>query len=502
MKNVALHNLGCKVNSYEIEVMQQILQEKGYNIVPFDQIADIYIVNTCTVTNIADRKSRQMLHRAKQKNPEAIVVAVGCYVQTGKDAVQMDECIDLAIGNNRKKDILMILEEYLAQRQIAKDTDACEATWENVDCGEAPQKDKTLHDTTVIDINNTYEYEEMTLRQTAEHTRAYIKIQDGCNQFCSYCVIPYARGRVRSRRAEDVIAEIEGIVAAGYREVVLTGIHISSYGIDFEEEEWKKGNSVEVHRTEERRDYSGSSKLLDLIERIHDIEGLERIRLGSLEPRIVTEAAAKRLAVMPKICPHFHLSLQSGCDETLKRMNRHYTAEEFSQSVQYLRQAFVHPAITTDVIVGFPGETEEEFAETQEFLEKICFYEMHVFKYSKRAGTRAAVMPNQVPDKLKTERSNILLEMERRQSKKFRNRYIGRRTEILLEEVKEIEGEKYILGHTKDYVKVAVLLEQQSDRGGTEKRYIDKELRANTIVEVKLVSFLTDEILLAEEGQI
>ncbi len=484
MKNVALHNLGCKVNSYEIEVMQQMLQEKGYKIVPFDQKADIYIVNTCTVTNIADRKSRQMLHRAKQKNPDAIVVAVGCYVQTGKDAVETDECIDLAIGNNRKKDIPAILEEYLSERYSAAGMRSEEGEEREEALAETSVKpDKTLHDTTVIDINNTYEYEEMTLRQTAEHTRAYIKIQDGCNQFCSYCVIPYARGRVRSRRAEDIMAEIEGMVAAGYREVVLTGIHISSYGIDFDEAEWQKGNSVEVHRTEERRDYSGSSKLMDLIEKIHEIDGLERIRLGSLEPRIVTAENAKRLAALPKICPHFHLSLQSGCDETLQRMNRHYTAGEYFRSVQYLREEFDCPAITTDVIVGFPGETEEEFAATREFLEKICFYEMHVFKYSKRAGTRAAVMPNQVPDQVKTVRSNELLAMEKRQSKEFRGRYIGKSVNVLLEERKTIDGTEYFLGHTTDYVKVAIPTEEA--------------LQANEVITVRAEEFLTDEILLA-----
>lgn len=468
MKNVALHNLGCKVNSYEIEVMQQMLQEKGYNIVPFDEVADIYIVNTCTVTNIADRKSRQMLHRAKQRNPHAVVVAVGCYVQTGRETVETDECIDLAIGNNRKKDIIAILEEYLEEHH-------------------QEEKDKTLHDTTVIDINNTYEYEEMTLHRTAEHTRAYIKIQDGCNQFCSYCVIPYARGRVRSRHAEDIIEEIQGMVAAGYREVVLTGIHISSYGIDFDEEAWQQGRSVEVRRSEERRDYSGHSKLIELVEQIHGIEGLERIRLGSLEPRIVTEEVAKRLAALPKICPHFHLSLQSGCDETLMRMNRHYTTGEYFQSVEILRKVFDHPAITTDVIVGFPGETEDEFAVTKEFLEKVCFYEMHVFKYSKRAGTRAAVMPDQVRDQIKTVRSNELLTMEKRQSKEFRNRYIGKTAEILLEETKAIGGSTYYLGHTKDYVKVAVPVRE--DKGA---------LQSNSIIQVAITSFLTDEILLSD----
>ena len=367
MKNVALHNLGCKVNSYEIEVMQQKLQEKGYNIVPFDEVADIYIVNTCTVTNIADRKSRQMLHRARQLNPNAIVVAVGCYVQTGREAIEGDDSIDLAIGNNRKKDIVTILEEFLRERGLEVPAEG---------------RDKTLHGTTILDINHTDEYEEMTLRQTAEHTRAYIKIQDGCNQFCSYCAIPYARGRVRSRREEDVLEEIRGLVAAGFKEIVLTGIHISSYGIDFDG----------------KKAYSGESRLIDLVERIHDLEGLERIRLGSLEPRIVRSEAVRRLSALPKVCPHFHLSLQSGSDTVLKRMNRHYTTGEYYTSVELLRRYFGQPAITTDIIVGFPGETEEEFAQTEAFLEKVCFYEMHIFKYSKREGTTAAAMPGQVPE--------------------------------------------------------------------------------------------------------
>lgn len=459
MKSVALHNLGCKVNSYEIEVMQQMLQEKGYTIVPFDEIADIYIVNTCTVTNIADRKSRQMLHRAKQKNPNALVVAVGCYVQTGREDVEQDPCIDLAIGNNRKKDLAAILEEYL---------------------GEA------VTTTTVIDINHTAEYEEMTLKQTAEHTRAYIKIQDGCNQFCSYCVIPYARGRVRSRRAEDIMKEITGMAQAGYREIVLTGIHISSYGIDFDEEAWKRGESISVLKEdEERRDYSGSSKLIDLLERIHDIEGIERIRIGSLEPRIITEETAARMAALPKLCPHFHLSLQSGCDATLRRMNRKYTSEEYAESVALLRKVFDHPAITTDVIVGFPGETEEEFAQTKAFLEQISFFEMHIFKYSKRAGTRAAVMPDQVPDQVKTARSAELLAMEKEQSKRFRAHYIGRKAEVLLEETKQIGGREYVLGHTGDYVKVAVPVAESG-----------RQPLTNTVVCGRVEGFLNDEILL------
>lgn len=476
MKNVALHNLGCKVNSYEMEVMQQKLQEKGYGIVPFDSKADIYIINTCTVTNIADRKSRQMLHRAKQLNPEAVVVAVGCYVQTGQKTIEKDESIDLAIGNNRKKDIVEILEEFLNRRERGYNLQQTESEEEQVH-----RNSKTLDDTTVIDINHTYEYEEMTLKQTAEHTRAYIKIQDGCNQFCSYCAIPLARGRVRSRHAEDILKEIRGMVQAGYKEIVLTGIHISSYGIDFDEEEWKRGKSVETHRTDDRRDYSGGSKLINLVEMIHDIPGLERIRLGSLEPRIVTAETADRLAALSKVCPHFHLSLQSGCDATLKRMNRHYTAGEYFSGVEQLRRAFRHPAITTDVIVGFPGETEEEFAETKNFLEKVCFYEMHIFKYSKREGTVAANMPGQVPEQIKTERSNELFAMEKRQSFEFRKIYIGQEAEVLLEESVEIDGELWRVGHTKDYVKVAVKAKEAPP--------------ANTIVKVPVRGFLTEEIL-------
>lgn len=466
MKNVALHNLGCKVNSYEIEVMQQMLQEKGYNIVPFDTIADVYIVNTCTVTNIADRKSRQMLHRAKQLNPDAVVVAVGCYVQTGRESIEKDESIDLAIGNNRKKDIVAILEEYLKEREEERNNELPGEYQENGEPKSSGKKsDKTLHGTTVLDINHTYEYEEMQLKQTAEHTRAYIKIQDGCNQFCSYCAIPYARGRVRSRRMEDVLKEVETIAERGYQEIVLTGIHISSYGIDFD----------------------GKQRLIDLVEKLHAVEGIRRIRLGSLEPRIVTEQTAERLAALPKVCPHFHLSLQSGCDETLRRMNRHYTTGEYYACVECLRKAFRNPAITTDVITGFPGETEEEFEQTKRFLEKVLFYEMHIFKYSKRAGTVAAGMPGQIPEPVKASRSNELLEMEKRQSVEFRRAYIGREAEVLLEEKRKIEGTDYLVGHTADYVKVALRAEKSTG-----------ERCLNTMVRVKISGFLTDEILAGE----
>lgn len=455
MKNVALHNLGCKTNAYEMDFMQQNLQEKGYNIVPFDTKADIYIINTCSVTNIADRKSRQMLHRAKKKNPDAVVVAVGCYVQTGLEDVKVDEAIDLAIGNNRKKDVVEILEAFLAEREKSAPL-ACQ------------EELKTLHDTSVIDINHTSEYEEMTLEHTAEHTRAYIKIQDGCNQFCSYCIIPYARGRVRSRKSEDIIREVEGIVAAGYQEIVLTGIHISSYGIDL-------GEKAEV--------YQGQDYLIDLVESLHRIEGLKRIRLGSLEPRIVTESVAMRLAAMPKVCPHFHLSLQSGCDETLKRMNRHYTAGEYLECVENLRKAYELPAITTDVIVGFPGETKEEFETTRQYLEKLNLYEMHIFKYSKRAGTIAAKMPNQVPDQEKAVRSDVLLDMEAMQSKQFRSFFVGKEVEVLFEESKMIQGEIYQVGHTEQYVKVAVKTEEDW---------------SNQIRKVTAKDFLSDDTLLAE----
>ena len=416
MKSVALHNLGCKVNSYELDAIQQMLQDKGYKIVPFDETADIYIINTCTVTNIADRKSRQMLHRAKKQNPDAVVVAVGCYVQTGRETVEKDEAIDLAIGNNKKKDLVPILEEYLREREENRRS-----------------IDKTLGNTTIPDLGRPVEYEEMQLKRTADHTRAYIKIQDGCNQFCSYCIIPFARGRVRSRRPSDVISEAAALVEAGYQEVVLTGIHISSYGIDLE-----------------------GAYLLSLIRELHGIEGLKRIRLGSLEPRIITREFAEGLKALPKVCPHFHLSLQSGCDDTLKRMNRHYLASEYYEKVELLRQIYDMPAITTDVIVGFPGETEEEFEITRAFLEKVDFYEMHVFKYSRRQGTNAAKMKDQVKDEIKTERSNILLSLEREQSRRFRQHFIGRTVEVLMEEPAVIDGKSYMTGHTKEYVKVAL----------------------------------------------
>lgn len=463
MKNIAFHNLGCKVNSYEMDYVQQILLEKGYNVVPFEEKADIYIINTCTVTNIADRKSRQMLHRARALNPQALVVALGCYVQTDREGVLKDPCIDLAIGNNRKKDIVGILEEYLEARGRQSENTA------------AGTPDKTLGGSTIIDMDHTQEYEEMQLKKTAEHTRAYIKIQDGCNQFCSYCIIPYARGRVRSRCREDVLEEIRGMAAAGYREVVLTGIHISSYGIDLAD-----GNETF------RGDYRGQSRLIELVEEIQQLPGIDRIRLGSLEPRIVTEDFAARLAACDKVCPHFHLSLQSGSDSVLKRMNRHYTSGEYFHSVEILRRFFDHPAITTDVIVGFPGETEEEFEECRRFLEQVGFYEMHIFKYSRRKGTVADRMPGQLTDAVKTHRSNLLQQLEREQSRDFRSRYIGQDVEVLFEESRETPEGLFWIGHTADYIRVAL--------SG------DADLRGR-LERVKVRGFLTDEILLADALQ-
>ena len=411
MMKVALHNLGCKVNAYETEAMQELLEQNGYEIVPFKEGADIYVINTCTVTNMADRKSRQMLHRAKKMNPDAIVVAAGCYVQAKEQSGEIDECIDVVIGNNKKKELIEILDQYCKERQGVKKA--------------------------MIDINHTKEYEEMHLSKTAEHTRAYIKVQDGCNQFCTYCIIPFARGRVRSRAKADVISEVKDLAANGYQEVVLTGIHLSSYGVDLEGED-----------------------LLSLILAVNEIEGIKRIRLGSLEPRIITEEFAKTISGLEKMCPHFHLSLQSGCNETLRRMNRRYTAEEYYEKCQLLRKYFKNPALTTDVIVGFPGETEEEFAQSKAFIDKVDFYETHIFKYSKRAGTKAAVMENQVPEQVKTQRSNELLALDKEKRTKYEESFVGTTVEVLVEEQVEHDGRKVQVGHTKEYVKVIVESEQ------------------------------------------
>ena len=451
MPKAALHNLGCKVNAYETEAMQQQLEERGYEIVPFDQKADVYIINTCSVTNIADRKSRQMLHRAKKLNPEAVVVAAGCYVQVASDALKEDDSVDIIVGNNNKARLADILEEYMKDRQ----------------------GDEGGY---VLDIARAREYEELHVSRLGEHTRAFIKVQDGCNQFCSYCIIPYARGRVRSRKPEDVEAEVKGLVARGYREVVLTGIHLSSYGTEHMEGSPVKGGDWD------------SGPLWDLIERIHRVEGLERIRLGSLEPRIITREFAEKLAGLPEFCPHFHLSLQSGCDATLKRMNRHYTTEDYLRRCGILREIFDHPAITTDVIAGFPGETEEEFEETRRFLETVRFYEMHVFKYSKRQGTRAAVMEDQVSEQVKARRSDVLLELEKTMSREYRERFAGSRVSVLFEEAAEIGGNWYMMGHTPQYVRAALPLEDGMNR----------EEFGGRIMELFASGLLNDEMLKVE----
>ena len=421
MPKAALHNLGCKVNAYETEAMEQQLKERGYEIVPFDEKADVYIINTCSVTNIADRKSRQMLHRAKKLNPESVVVAAGCYVQVASEELKKDASVDIVIGNNKKAELADILDEYLGNVHEEEEAEVF-----------------------VTDLSHESDYEALHLEQPSDHTRAFIKVQHGCNQFCSYCIIPYARGRVRSRSREEVVKEITGLVAQGYKEAVLTGIHLSSYGIEHME-----GNPVSQGDWNHR-------ELLALIREVHEIKGLERIRLGSLEPRIITEEFAKSLAELPKFCPHFHLSLQSGCDSVLKRMNRHYTTEDYLKRCEILRKYFKRPAITTDVIVGFPGETEEEFEITEKYLGKVHFYEMHVFKYSRRAGTKAAAMPNQIQEQEKGLRSDRLLELEKRMSEEFRRGFLGETVSVLFEEMITVDGKEYLVGHTPEYVKAAL----------------------------------------------
>lgn len=403
-KKVALHNLGCKVNAYELEAMQEMLEKAGYEIVPFAPGADVYIINTCTVTNIADRKSRQMLHKARKMNPEAIVIAAGCYVQAQKNMENIDDAIDIVLGNNRKQDLLFVLENYKK--------------------GSGQEKD-------LISLDKPVEYEELQLSSTGEHTRAYLKVQDGCNQFCSYCIIPYVRGRVRSRRKEEVLEEVLRLTKNGYQEFVLTGIHLSSYGVDCED------------------------NLLELIKAVHEIEGVKRIRLGSLEPRIITEEFAQALGNMTKICPHFHLSLQSGCDATLMRMNRKYSAEEYLEGCRLLRKYFKNPALTTDVIVGFPQESEEEFEQSYKMIESVEFYETHIFKYSRRQGTRAAEMEGQVDEAVKTERSHKLIQLGKEKKQKYMESFLGQQVEILFEETAKIQGEEYWIGYTKEYLKVA-----------------------------------------------
>ena len=435
---VALHNLGCKVNAYEIEAMQQLLEEAGYEIVPFEPGADIYVINTCTVTNIADRKSRQMLHKAKKMNPEAIVVATGCYVQTGGEKLEKDEAIDLVLGNNQKINIVEALAEYA--------------------------ENKPGDGSHVIKINQTKEYEELSIDHTAEHVRAYIKVQDGCNQFCTYCIIPYARGRVRSRNIESVLKEVRALAEKGYKEVVLTGIHLSSYGVDFPDEK--------------------KETLLSLIRAVHEIEGIQRIRLGSLEPGIVTREFAEGIAALPKVCPHFHLSLQSGCDETLERMNRRYRSGEYRERCELLREVYGNPALTTDVIVGFPQESEEEFRKSYDFVDSIRFYETHIFKYSRRQGTKAAAMDGQLTEAEKSFRSEKMIELHHRHAGDYEKSMLGKKLEVLIEEEYTKDGRTWYLGHSREYIKIAV---PKSEAYGV-----------NDIVSVKAEGFLEEHIMTGE----
>lgn len=435
MRKAALHNLGCKVNSYETEAMTQLLKKAGYEIVSFQDQADVYIINTCSVTNMADRKSRQMLHKAKKQNPNAVVVATGCYVQTATEKVVQDLSIDLVVGNNRKKDIVEILNEYYAEKEA----------------GEQVKEEY------VIDINHTDEYEDLEISTVTEHTRAHLKIQDGCNNFCSYCIIPYARGRIRSRTMESIKAELERLSASGFKEIVLTGINLSCYD-------------------------DNGKKLIDVIEMADNVNGIERIRLGSLDPEVVTEDFVERLGKVKKICPHFHFSLQSGCDKTLKAMNRHYTSDEYYEKCQLIRKYIDNPAFTTDVIVGFPGETEEDYISSREFVKKVKFAELHVFKYSKRDGTVAAKMPNQIDEKIKTLRSEDLIKTGEELTKEFRQAKIGQDTTVLFEEKILLDNKEYWVGHTVDYIKIAV----------PEKENLEGQIR-----KVNVKDFLTNEIMLA-----
>ncbi len=440
MKKVAFHTLGCKVNIYETEAMQELMQRAGYSIVDFDDKADIYVVNTCSVTNMADRKSRQMLHKAKKDNPEAIVVAVGCYVQAAAKSIKQDEKIDIIIGNNMKNKIADIINNYYEHQ----DPDTVDISGDFV-----------------LDISKIKEYEEFRVLKHKEHTRAFIKIQDGCNQFCSYCIIPYTRGRVRSRSIEEIEKEVRDLVNVGYKEVVLTGIHISSYGLDFEEK----------------------IKLIELVEAVAKIEGVKRLRISSLEPRVVTEEFVKRLSKLENFCPHFHLSLQSGSDTTLKAMSRRYSALEFKEGVRLIRKYFDMPALTTDIIAGFPSETKEDFIESLEYIKDIEFFELHVFPYSKREGTKAATMKETLGNKDKTRRVNLLLAMQKPITRKFLEDKLGCEVEVLIEDEFEHEGRRYILGHSKEYIKVALPY---------------KEAARNTIINARLKSFIKDDIILAD----
>ncbi|MCR5791752.1 MAG: tRNA (N(6)-L-threonylcarbamoyladenosine(37)-C(2))-methylthiotransferase MtaB [Lachnospiraceae bacterium] len=413
---MAFLTLGCKVNAYETEGMKKQFREAGFDICDFQEKADIYIINTCSVTNMADRKSRQMIHRARKNNEQALVVATGCYVQAQKEALLNEQKLDLVVGNNKKSEIVELVLAELKQK---------EAEYERARFEQ--------------DIIKEAEYEELMIENAGERTRAYIKVQDGCNQFCSYCIIPYVRGKIRSRKPEQVLLEVEGLAKKGYKEIVVTGIHLSSYGIDFE-----GGQDFTRY---------GGKPLLSLLSKLEKVEKIERIRLGSLEPRIITEEFLKELSKLEKVCPHFHLSLQSGCDETLKRMNRKYTTAEYLEGCERIRSYYEHPAITTDVIAGFVGESEEEFETTRKFLEKVQFSDVHIFKYSRRNGTNADRMEGHIGENIKTERSAKLIELGLEMKKAYNEWLFGREQKVLFEEDVIVDGKEYVAGHNERYVK-------------------------------------------------
>jgi len=438
---VAFLSLGCKVNSYETEAMREMFEAEGYQTVKFKDIADVYVVNTCTVTNMADHKSRQMLHQAKKRNPEAIIAAVGCYVQAAEEALLEDRSVDIVVGNNKKSDIVALVERF---------------------------RESNKKEELIVDMNLEREYETLSVSATADKTRAFIKIQDGCNRFCSYCIIPYVRGRARSREEEEILSEVTELSKKGYKEIVFTGIHISSYGFDL-----KSGEDNDSHRM----------PLVELITKVSKIDGIIRIRLGSLEPGIVTREFVKAIAEVDSFCPHFHLSLQSGSNSTLQKMNRKYSTEQFYEKTLLIKEFFDNPAFTTDVIVGFPGETGEDFEMTKQFVQKVGFSDIHVFKYSKRAGTKAADMPDQIAEEIKNSRSIELISIANQMSKEYKATFLGRIEKILLEENITIEGNTYQVGHNERYLKLAILsIEDES----------------NQIINARVCSDLTKEIMLCK----
>ena len=464
---VAFLTLGCKVNSYETEKMKMQFEEAGHTVVAFEEEADAYIINTCTVTNIADRKSRKMLHRARRKNPDAIVVATGCYVDSSQKKGEKDESVDLFLSNEQKPQLVEQVVSFFQTRSMKKTTE---------------ESTEIIADDARDDVQTTSQarakkdahkmMSEKALEE--EHTRAYLKVQDGCNQYCTYCIIPYVRGPLTSKTTKEVLEEVKRLAAQGIQEVVVTGIHLSSYGVDFTD----KKSFLELE----------GRPLLNLLQEIAGVEEIKRIRLGSLEPRIITENFAKELSEIPKICPHFHLSLQSGCDNVLKRMNRHYTAADYLERLEILRKYFSNPAITTDIIVGFPQETEEDFQVTCDFVRKAEFSQLHVFKYSRRQGTMADAMEGQISENVKAERSERLIAVGKEMQQQYQEAFCGQEEKVLFEEIVTIEGQEYLVGYNERYVRFGVAMQDLQDA----------EKMCNTISGVRILGHITPEIMKAE----